>query len=241
MSWKSAVKERLKAYGILVSRADAYHLPFKRLANELARRGVDVVVDIGANDGGFAGDLLDEGYTGRIVSIEPLPDARAALLQRAARWKGWTVGPAVAVGDSSGSAVFNVAGNSASSSLMTMSTLHEDASPGSAIVSAIEVQVRTLDEIWPAIAGESERAYVKIDVQGAEMRVLRGGPFAFRDSVVGLQLEMSIDELYLGQPLWRELDAEIRGLGFELWDIVPGFRDARTKRLLQFDGVYFRR
>jgi len=238
---KSMIREQLeKRLGILVARADAFHLPFKRLAEELARREVDVVVDIGANDGGFAGDLLGAGYRGRIVSIEPLPDARRALLIRAAAHDRWTVGPAVAVGDGSGSAVFNVAGNSASSSLMTMSALHATAAPGSATIAAIEVQVRTLDEIWPALAGEGERAYVKIDVQGAELRVLSGGQRAFRERVVGLQLEMSIDELYLGQPLWRELDAEIRRLGFELWDIVPGFRDIRTKRLLQFDGVYFR-
>lgn len=32
----------------------------------------------------------------------------------------------------------------------------------------------------------------------------------------------------------------MRALGYELWGLSPGFFDARTGRLLQFDGLFFR-
>ena len=77
------------------------------------------------------------------------------------------------------------------------------------------------------------------DVQGGEKKVLEGA----RESMSlfsGVLLEMSLQPLYDGQPLARELDDWLLKQGFELWDILPVFRDAQTGRLMQYDGIYFR-
>ena len=122
-----------------------------------------------------------------------------------------------------------------------MAKLHEEAAPGSAIVYEINVQTCKLDDLMqPLSVSGKEQVLLKIDVQGAERLVLAGAKRALGDQVVGVKLEMSVAPLYEGQAPWLELHAFLEGMGFRLWDIEPGFRDARSGRLLQFDGVYFR-
>ena len=49
----------------------------------LDRAGVDLVLDAGASDGGFASELRDAGYRGRIISFEPLEKPYRSLLAKA--------------------------------------------------------------------------------------------------------------------------------------------------------------
>lgn len=214
--------------------------PFLRLVDMLHRHEIDLVLDIGANDGGYASDLLSAGYRGRIVSFEPLLDVNARLASRArARSDRWSVAPAMALSDRAGATTFNVAGNSVSSSLLEMTDAHTKAAPNSSTVASVAVQTARLDEIWPTLASPPpRRAFLKVDTQGSEQMVLDGAGDLLGDAILGVQLEMSLTGLYKGQALAHELDARLRTSGYFLWDIIPGFRDAKNYRLMQYDGVY---
>jgi hypothetical protein len=50
-----------------------------------------------------------------------------------------------------------------------------------------------------------------------------------------LQLEVSLGALYEEQTDHKRLRDHVRGRGVEVLDLRPGFRDARTGQLLQFD------
>jgi FkbM family methyltransferase len=229
-----------RAVHVDVQRANPFTLPFTRLVETLKQRDVNTVVDVGANEGGFATDLFDAGYTGQIISFEPLPDAWGALNRRAARYGSrWTIGPRVALSDQAGNAKFHVAGNSQSSSLLPMMSGHEEADPTSRIVSTITVETARLDSLLEPL-GVSGPAFLKIDVQGAESLVLAGAPNSLRDRIVGVQMEMSLATLYEGQARADDLTQVLAAAGFRLWDIIPVFRDPRTFQLLQYDGVFYR-
>lgn len=196
------------------------------------------MLDVGANTGQYASSLLRAGYPGEIISFEPLPEAHAALTRAAEAHPRWRVAPRAALSDTDGEAQFEVAGNSVSSSLLDMAPVHWTAAPPSAPVGKIPVQTRRLDAIWNEL-GLSGPVFLKMDTQGSEAMVLAGAEGCLAN-VSAVQSEMSVVQLYEGQPLAHEIDNRLRSRGFRCVDMIPGFRDPESFELLQYDGVYVR-
>lgn len=231
----------LRHFGIEIRRARPTHEDFPRLVHFLAQRNIDLVLDVGANRGQFVSALFDAGYQGEVVSFEPIPSIRAALAATAASsGRRWRVAPPMALGDCDGKANFHVARNTASSSFLNVLDMSIQAAPESASSRNILVDVRRLDSVVDSFGLHGRRVFLKLDVQGAEWRVIEGATRTIR-LVDGIKIELSLALLYEGQQLAPTLDAFLRSAGFECWDIVPGFRNRRTGRLLQYDGIYFRR
>ncbi|MGI8677596.1 MAG: FkbM family methyltransferase [Jatrophihabitans sp.] len=213
---------------------------FKRhFVRALQERGVDVVLDVGANVGQFGSALRRAGFAGSIVSVEPLAAAYARLTQAAAHDAGWTVLRA-GVGADVGSLTMNVSANSVSSSVLPMLDRHTNAAPQSAYVATEDVSGTTVDELVKRHDLAPESTLLKIDVQGYELPVLRGAADTI-DRFAAVRTEMSLVALYDGQALLPDLLAELDGHGFELWTLERGFVEPTTGRLLQVDGVFFRR
>lgn len=230
------VRNLLRRSGIDVVRYPEHHVAHKRVLL-LNHYGIDLVFDVGANDGGYGSELRRFGYDGRVVSFEPLamPYAR---LQELARADGkWTV-VNVALGDARARAEINVAVNSTSSSFLPMQAAHRTAAPWATYAGTEQVSVICLDDIFRTHY-KGSRSLLKIDVQGYEEHVLRGAARSL-PLIQGVQLEMSLVPLYEGT--WGFLDAvEYFGAeGFDLVSLEPGFYDRATGRLLQVDGIFMR-
>lgn len=234
----SSIRTAAEKVGVLMQRRNYMTEPHIRLVQELQRRETSLILDIGANDGGYGKKLYGAGYRGKMVSFEPLPGAHAELCRTVSPYIGWSVGPAVALSSQNGTAVFHEAGNSTSSSLLTMNKAHVEAAPDTATVNSFEVRTAQLDAVAVEL-GISAPFFLKIDTQGSEAMVLDGGSKTLH-LATGLQIEMSLEPLYDGQVLWRDMDDRLQQEGFQLWDMVPGFRHRKTGQLKQFDGVYFR-
>jgi FkbM family methyltransferase len=236
-----AIRAAARAGGVELHRVSQYTSPMIRLAMLLRLLRTEVVFDIGANAGQFAQDLRGSGYGGRLVSVEPLIEAHASLVQAAAHDSRWTVAPRAAVGARAGRAMLNVAGNSVSSSLHEMTSAHLEAASESRYVSSEAVDMTTLDALLQQYAEAPDSAvFVKLDVQGHEGDVLAGaGPRL--DRIGGLQLEVSLVELYQGQVLMQEQVAALVSRGLTLWSLDRGFMDGRTGQLLQCDATFVRR
>jgi FkbM family methyltransferase len=173
-----------------------------------------------------------------MISIEPIAEAYEKLSARAAHDPKWTT-ICCAIGESDGELTLHIAGNSASSSFLDMLPLHEEAAPGTAYVGDERVPVRRLESLLPEYVSTGSRIYLKIDVQGYELAVLRGAG-AWLKALAAIQLELSLARLYEGAPMASEVDAFVSGSGYRLAGIEPGFAEPVSGRLLQMDGIYVR-
>lgn len=226
-------------FGLEINRYNPLTSQSARIVSLLQHHAIDLVLDVGANDGGYGKDLRQAGFKGSILSFEPLIEPHERLNATAATYQNWHVAPRMALGAEDGEIEINVAGNSTSSSIMAMEKLHSDTAPTSQYVSKQNTRIQRLDGIDHELIKSCNRKFLKIDTQGYEKDVLNGAA-GLLSEIRGIQLEMSLVPLYQGQALYDELLQRLSSAGFELWNVVPGFSDPKTGRLLQMDGVFFR-
>lgn len=240
MSIKSKIRLLMRKFGIDIARYNTSQSEEARIYAQLSHNAVDCVLDVGANDGGYGKFLRSAGFKGTIVSFEPQAAAHRKLLQASRSDPFWHVAAPMALGGSQSVLEINLAGNSASSSLLAMLPSHAEAAPSSKYTGKEKVEVRRLDDVDLSAIRDAKKIFLKIDTQGYEKPVLLGST-GLIDRVVGVQLEMSVIPLYDGQALYPELSAWLDEAGFELWGILPGFMNQTTGRMLQFDGIFFRK
>ena len=216
----------------------AYTGSFSQHRTQLIRaRGVETVWDVGAHIGEYAVQLQTYGYVGRIISIEPSEASFKELAKRADRGDKW-IAIAMAVADSVGDRVLNVAANGQSSSLLPMADRHRNASPSSIYVSSQTVKTTTLDALQDHMR-PAPPFFVKLDIQGGEMAALRGATSVLR-SAVACEVELSLAELYEGGASWREVVAYLVADGFLMCDFERVFFDHVSGDLLQVNALFRR-
>jgi FkbM family methyltransferase len=79
-----------------------------------------------------------------------------------------------------------------------------------------ETIVTTTIDAWAQGADLGAIDALKIDVQGAELDVLRGAEQSL-ESVRMIETEVEFQELYEGQPVFTDVDRFLRDRGFALW------------------------
>jgi FkbM family methyltransferase len=240
MRLSTAVNNILRKYGFEVRRFVRAASPSaQQLAASLHNFEIDLILDVGANKGQLAAEVRHCGYTGRIVSFEPLSSAHSELIQASADDPKWDVYPRCALGDHEGEVEINIAGNSESSSILPMLESHRSAAPESAYQGKEIVPVKTLDAVAGQYLKDAGVPFLKIDTQGFEWHVLDGA----RESlphIKGILVELSLVPLYEGQHLWRDVIDRLEAEGFTLWAFQPVFSDRASGRTLQVDGIFYR-
>lgn len=211
--------------------------PAARRQTIFARLDVDLVLDVGAADGGYGRTLRQFGYAGPIVSYEPMPEAFADLSAHIAADPDWTAHQ-VALGAQAGTADLNIASNRTSSSLLPMLEAHTVAAPHVRYVDRREVEVARLDALAVAPIAAARRPFLKVDTQGFEREVLAGASGVL-DDLAGLQLELSFVELYEGGMLIDEAVSWAYRAGFQLVVTEQGYA-APSGEILQMDGIFVR-
>jgi FkbM family methyltransferase len=203
----------------------------KELPEWLTLHGVDVVFDIGANDGRYAREIRESGWKGRIVSFEPQPDVFARLMGNMGEDPLWS-GHEMGLGSVDETLEMNAYGLDVLSSFLNKTEKDQS-------VVKIQVPVKRADSIFDMVLDGKSRPFVKIDTQGFEMEILRGFGSRMND-VIGWQLELSVQPLYDNQPTMEEVMGFMRLHGFTLWRVIPGLRNPKTFQAMEFDGIFFR-
>ena len=234
------VRNIAKLFGILIIRDAPANTPQKQLSTVLKLLKIDVVFDIGANEGQFAREIREHGYTGKIISFEPLTSARKNLLSFASPDPGWQVHEQSAIGDQDGEIELHISGNSVSSSLLPMLESHSSAAVGSEYVGSERVPIFKLDSIANKYLDKNYNLFIKIDTQGYEWQVLDGASETLK-RVQGVLCELSLVPLYRRQRRWRDIVDRLDQNGFMLWALQKGFTDPSTGQSLQMDGIFVRK
>jgi FkbM family methyltransferase len=107
-------------------------------------------------------------------------------------------------------------------------------------VSSIEVETTTLDN-WAAENTVHVVDYIKVDTQGTELEILKGGINVLRN-VRCLEVEVEFNPIYLGQPVFSDVDRFLRDQGFVLWKLtnqVHYSRDGSPEESLGEDTIFY--
>jgi FkbM family methyltransferase len=203
----------------------------------LMQRGIDLVLDVGANQGYYVRELRAAGYTGRAISFEPGQAQFALLSQAAAADPRWSVHQ-LGLSDESGTAELALAGvfSSVLRSNDSLLTIWPEATSAGTEV----IPLARLDDLPDVTRELSHKTLLKIDVQGTEMQVLAGAAEALAN-VDMIEIELTITPLYDGQPLMVEVLRYLDDRGFDLVDLDLVSRNFRTGHNFQFDGILVRR
>ncbi len=238
---KQTLRKLFRHAGLELRRYNPAVSDSARLRHLLKYHGINLVLDVGANIGQYAKHLREIGYSGRIVSFEPLPAAHSQLLNDSKRDGLWEIAPRMAIGNRDGQIEIHVARNSFSSSALPILDSHLKAAPASEYVDSIMVDLSRLDTVAPKYLNDrSSSIFLKVDVQGFEHQVLEGAS-QILPRLKGIQLEISLVPLYQGETLFRDMLDRLDDLGYELYALSPSFTDMTSGRTLQCDGVFFRK
>ena len=238
MRVRTFLKQQLRRVGLEVSRFNSPDSFTARRQRLLEYYGVNLVLDVGASDGGFALELRSAGYQGRIVSFEPLLAPFKSLQVKSQRDTNWE-SMQIALGDEPGESSMFVTMDDKCSSLLQPLDRQTQAYAGSTTKEMATVRIECLDTIFPQIHGSGDIPFLKIDTQGYEQHVLSGGSTTLA-SMHGLQVELSIVALYGGSPRYFEMLRFMEDAGFTLMALEPVFSDPVTEQLLQIDTLFFR-
>jgi FkbM family methyltransferase len=235
----AVVKNSLRSVGVEISRYSPDSSSVAQIASTLKSLGIDLVIDIGANKGQFIQDIRAGGYTGSVISFEPLSKAHLQISELAKKDSNWRVHERCAIGAVRDSVEINISGNSVSSSILPMLDAHQSAAPNSAYVSKEQVNVVPLDEVMSGYNDGAKAIFLKVDTQGFEWQVMDGAEETLKKAK-GVLLELSMVPLYEGQRLWKDFIVRLESLGFSIWAIQPGFTDPLTGQTLQVDAIFVR-
>ena len=236
---KSFIKKQLQRVGIDIRKYPCQS-PFEKQVSKFCdSNSIQLIFDIGANTGQFANQVFLGGYSGSIVSFEPLSEAWELLNSNAASNKNWKVHDRCAIGDRTGTVDVNISNNSFSSSILPMLDAHLSAARHSVYIGKESAPLFTLDSVAAPYLELGSGMIIKIDTQGYEWEVLAGATNTL-SRASGIICELSLIPLYEGQRLWLDVIRFLESRGFELWAIQQGFSNTETGQSLQVDALFKR-
>jgi FkbM family methyltransferase len=196
------------------------------VADLLRPQRLTAVVDIGANpisaDGAPPYKAMLTKRLCTLVGFEPQPEGLAVLNAQKSDLETYLP---YAVGDGK-PGTLKVCAARGMSSLLDPDPRMLNCFPGFStygqVIAQIPVETRTLD----SISEIAQLDFLKIDVQGYELAVFRNGSARLIDAVA-VQAEVSFMPLYKNQPLYGDIDRNLRALGF-----IPHMFAAINKRMI---------
>jgi FkbM family methyltransferase len=205
---------------------------FERIKNDF---GIKTIFDVGANRGEFAKACAVCFPDAAIHCFEPLPSCQTQLKNLASHFSKVTV-HSIALGEMDHISEMFENEYSPSSSLLRMEPRHRELWPKATATKKLDIVLKRLDGV---VAREKPAApfFLKLDVQGYEMRVLRGAAEALHKTAV-VMTEVLFEPLYAGQADFLELLNFMAGHGFRFMEFADERRLPPLDKLIYADAIF---
>lgn len=189
----------------------------------------DTFLDIGANHGTFALQLAPVvGPTGRVLMFEPQPRlVRVIRRSIAANGFEWAEVIESACGESAGDLSFFVPALSGAGSLFQQSA-------GTDALTTLTVRQRRLDDVM-ATRRVTGRVAIKLDVEGAEVSVIRGGREFLRAHRPPILIEMNPASMAAAKETGATLVAALEDAGYTSFSELTQWPASTPLRELRVD------
>ena len=231
--FKSLLRQTVfQRYGSLVSLDKNYDA----IARLLRGRSVTGILDAGASTGRISSRYLRMFPEAHAYAFEPQPVYRQQLTSLArtnSRFHPFFV----ALSDAVGALDLHITHSPGSTSLFKPSARMRSLYPAETVAENVErVPVTTIDT-WAEEQGNPEIQLMKFDIQGAELRALRGATRTLRTSTLLVYTEILFNSLYEGGALFSELDLCLRESNFVLYNFFKPRSDSGGM-LIQANAIY---
>lgn len=210
---------------------------FAHIRNIFAQKSIDLVLDVGANNGQFASEIRSF-YKGEIFSFEPVSSAFKQLQKTAAGDSDWKCFK-LAMGSKEGNGSIRVTAGTQLSSFLKQSAACQMFGEEAERIEEERVPIRRLDEFLHETVPDfrERRIFLKVDTQGFDLEVVKGLGDCVR-FISALQSEVSIVPLYEGMAHWTECMSLYERAGFVVAGMFPVTLD--YLRVIEFDCLMVR-
>jgi FkbM family methyltransferase len=174
---------------------------------------INTIIDIGANNGDFAEFLANYFQAEETYAFEALPSYIPELEAKKATISNFHIFN-VALSDRNGTEIFYQNSYGPASSFLPVSNISKNEYPETEGETETLVKVSKIDELLE-IENFLPDILIKIDVQGWEDKVIKGGYKVFSCAKFVL-IEMSFVPLYENQALFEEVHSLLVDLGYRL-------------------------
>jgi FkbM family methyltransferase len=196
----------------------------------------DFIIDVGANSGQWLSEIKDALIFKKILAIEPVKSTFKKLNLKFGNYKNITL-VNCAIGTKEEIKQINISSNEGlSSSLLKFSEYHQIADPTVKMVSTEKVKIRKLSTLLEST--NFEKGYLKIDVQGYELEVLKSISKSDWKRIKFLEIEVNLVESYQSSAVIEDVFKFLRAKGFQPYRIEPGFGSKNFGQQIQMDVIF---
>jgi FkbM family methyltransferase len=193
-----------------------------------------IILDVGGGQATTA-EIFSRYFPNQKVYIfEPIKHNIEAIEKASSRTLNWNI-IHKAVGNQVGTTFINIAQRVTASSLLDMNANAEGYGDILQLQNREAIELTTLDhEIRP----DTPVLILKMDVQGFELEVLRGGIETLKRTQIVI-VEINNHDGYKNAPTYYEIDEFLRQQGFVLQDLLPNIRI--NGKLQDWDAIYIKK
>ena len=234
---KNFINGFLKIFNLRLNKITLSNNFYYHIAQTLEFHNIDLVLDIGANEGQFAEKLIEHGYKKKIISFEPIENVHKILKNNSKAHDNWIVYENLGFGKINETKLINISKNSVSSSILEINKTHLDIEPDARTIRKEEIRLITLNDFLSQNEYKDKKIFVKIDTQGYEENILLGADKVL-NQISTIMIETSISKVYDQEKDYLEMINLMKSFGFHVWSVERGFTNKKTGQVLQLDIIF---